>query len=93
MSGPRSGPAAGQTEATAVSVEGHALVGDLRLEASLELTPGELVAIVGPNGAGKSTLLRLVAGVVQLDAGPLALAGHTVDAGAGRGYWRRCVRA
>jgi len=86
MSGPRSGPATGHTEATAVSVEGHALVGDLRLEASLELTSGELVAIVGPNGAGKSTLLRLVAGLVQLDTGTLALGGHTVDDGTARGF-------
>ncbi len=86
MSGPRSGPLKRHTRATAVSVEGTAVVGDLRLEASLELTPSELVAIVGPNGAGKSTLLRLVAGLVQLDTGTLALGGRAVDDGTTRGF-------
>jgi len=40
---------------------------------------GDLVAIVGPNGAGKSSLLRLVAGLVPVASGQLALEGGAPD--------------
>jgi ABC-type multidrug transport system ATPase subunit len=37
--------------------------------------PGTLV-VFGENGAGKSTLLRVVAGILQADAGEVEIAGH-----------------
>ncbi len=36
---------------------------------SLEITRGEIMAIVGPNGAGKTTLFNLINGVFPLDEG------------------------
>jgi ATP-binding cassette subfamily B protein len=40
-------------------------------EVSLELRPGQLVALVGVNGSGKSTLANLLAGLYPPDAGRL----------------------
>jgi ABC-type branched-subunit amino acid transport system ATPase component/ABC-type branched-subunit amino acid transport system permease subunit len=42
---------------------------------SLELAPGEICALIGPNGSGKTTVLRLLAGVLQPDAGLVLLNG------------------
>ena len=38
---------------------------------TLEVTPGEVVAIIGPSGGGKSTLLRCMTLLERLDAGGL----------------------
>lgn len=48
---------------------------------SLELEPGEVLAVVGPNGAGKSTLFRLLLLLEPADAGTIRLVGSVVRPG------------
>lgn len=44
---------------------------------TLQIEPGQRVAVVGPNGAGKSTLFNLLAGVLDPAAGEVHVHGHT----------------
>ncbi|MBN8998190.1 MAG: ATP-binding cassette domain-containing protein, partial [Rhizobiales bacterium] len=41
----------------------------------LEVSPGEILAIVGDNGAGKSTLIKTISGVHRADRGSIAVDG------------------
>ena len=46
---------------------------------SLEIAPGELVALLGPSGCGKTTALRIVAGFEFADSGQVLIDGRDVS--------------
>ena len=45
---------------------------------SLQLHPGEVVALAGDNGAGKSTLTKMISGVYAADGGEIRLDGQPI---------------
>ena len=53
-------------------------------DVSLEVHPGEIVAIIGPSGAGKTTLLRCVSRLVEPTAGKIFVCGEDILASSGR---------
>lgn len=63
--------------------------GDLFTDVNVAIAPGERVAVIGPNGSGKSTLLRLMAGILEPDAGAIWLGGQDL----GTRAWAEVRRA
>ncbi|HJF64730.1 MAG TPA: ATP-binding cassette domain-containing protein [Slackia equolifaciens] len=69
-------PRTGDAVASLAGITKH--FGEKHVYDGLDLTlyRGEKVALVGPNGAGKSTLLKMVAGVLEPDAGSVTYGAH-----------------
>ncbi|WP_224703208.1 ABC transporter ATP-binding protein [Devosia aquimaris] len=63
--------------APALAISGLSKSFDRLVVDGLDLTvhAGEFYALLGPNGAGKTTILRMVAGLLQPDAGDIAILG------------------
>jgi ABC-type nitrate/sulfonate/bicarbonate transport system ATPase subunit len=61
----------------------HTYAGETPVEAvaafDLDITAGDLVAIVGPSGCGKSTLLRILAGLTVPTKGQVAVDGRMAN--------------
>ena len=58
----------------AKSYAGRTVVQDV----TLRLMPGEIVGLVGANGGGKTTTLRMIAGLLQADAGQGTVLGDDI---------------
>jgi multiple sugar transport system ATP-binding protein len=57
-------------------VGSHTLVDQL----SLQVAPGEILALLGPSGCGKSSTLRLIAGLDPASSGEIRLGGRRITA-------------
>jgi molybdate transport system ATP-binding protein len=54
--------------------------GSFVVEAVLEASDGQTLALLGPNGSGKSTVIEALAGLVPVESGAIELNGERLDA-------------
>ncbi len=63
---------------TKIYGEGDTKVTALK-DVSLQVSPGDFIAIMGPSGSGKSTLLNIIGGLERLSSGEVILEGNRID--------------
>jgi len=73
------------TSLASIDIQGvhHDYHGGMRAvsDTTLRINAGEFVSVVGPSGCGKTTLLNLIAGLIELQNGTIAVAGGDPRAG------------
>ncbi|KND59050.1 Ribose ABC transport system, ATP-binding protein RbsA [Candidatus Paraburkholderia schumanniana] len=71
-------PMTGSNDANVLTVTGigKTYVEPVLADVSLELVPGEVLALTGENGAGKSTLSKIIGGLTDPSTGTMTLAGQ-----------------
>lgn len=67
------------SRAGALEVSATVRVGELDLDVSFAVEPGQVVGLLGPNGAGKTTLLHAIAGLRRPSGGRIGLGDRTLD--------------
>jgi ATP-binding cassette subfamily B protein len=75
---PAFAPGAGAIAFDAVTFSYKNAAEPLYSDFSLEIAPGETVALVGPTGSGKSTFVRLVQRLYDVDTGAIRIDGQDV---------------
>jgi ATP-binding cassette, subfamily B, bacterial len=77
--GTRTPPLRGEISLRNVTFRYHAGSPPVLEDVTLDIHPGEIVALVGPNGAGKSTLAKLIARLYCPSAGEILIDGVPIE--------------
>ena len=67
--------------AESLTVDGVSVsYGDIAVlrDVSIDVVPGEFIALLGSSGCGKTTLLRAISGFVRVDAGRILISGRDI---------------
>jgi len=84
-------PVAGQLSVAQVSYTYPGAASEVLREISIDIRPGELIAIAGPSGSGKSTLMKIMAGLLPVNAGCVSVDGVDIRQLGLRQFRDRCA--